>query len=313
MSGRPRLRPFHGAAAGLGAIRSVARFVWRETGTREGVALLRRVNQEAGFDCPGCAWPDPAERSAAEFCENGAKGVLDEATSRRADRAFFAAHPIGELRRWSDRELNAAGRLTEPMLREAGSDHYVPVSWEDAIDLVAEALRGVAHPDRAVFYTSGRASNEAAFLYQLFARQLGTNNLPDCSNMCHESSGVGLDEVIGVGKGTVTLEDFEHADLIFIIGQNPGTNHPRMLTTLQAAARRGARIVSINPLREPGMGRFKHPQEVFRLLGAGTRMATDHLQVRINGDVALLQGLAKALLELEDQRPGRVLDRAFIQ
>jgi molybdopterin-dependent oxidoreductase alpha subunit len=311
-SRRPRVTTFRGPAAGFGALRSVAAFVLRQTGLRAGVGLLRRMNQEHGFDCPGCAWPDPARRSVAEFCENGAKAVLDEATSHRADAAFFAAHAIADLATWSDRALNAAGRITQPMLREAGSDRYVPVSWDEATGVIATALGSLRHPDRAVFYTSGRASNEAAFLYQLFARQLGTNNLPDCSNMCHESTGVGLDEVIGVGKGTVSLEDFDHTDFIFVIGQNPGTNHPRMLSALQAAARRGARIVSINPLRETGMVRFKHPQEVFRILGPGTPIATDHLQVRINGDIALIQALGKALLELEEARPGQVLDHAFI-
>jgi molybdopterin-dependent oxidoreductase alpha subunit len=309
----PRARTFRGAAAGLGALQSVTRFASRDAGLRAGFSLLRRVNQVDGFDCPGCAWPDPPHRSIAEFCENGAKAVLDEGTARRADAEFFRTHPISDLLSWSDRQLNAAGRLTEPMLRDTHSDRYVPISWDAATQLIADQLRALSHPDRAVFYTSGRASNEAAFLYQLLARQLGTNNLPDCSNMCHESTGVGLDEVIGVGKGTVTLEDFDHADFIFVIGQNPGTNHPRMLTALQAAARRGARIVSINPLLEPGMVRFKHPQEVFRILGPGTPMATDHLQVRINGDVALLQGLAKALLELESAAPGTVLDHAFLQ
>ncbi|MEZ4267329.1 MAG: FdhF/YdeP family oxidoreductase [Myxococcota bacterium] len=309
---RPRVTSFRGPAAGIGALRSVAGFVFRHTGLRAGVGLLRRVNQVGGFDCPGCAWPDPAQRSVAEFCENGAKAVLDEGTTKRADPAFFAAHTISDLATWTDRALNDAGRITHPMLREAGSDRYVPVSWDEAVAVVATALRGIRHPDRAVFYTSGRASNEAAFLYQLLARQLGTNNLPDCSNMCHESTGVGLEEVIGVGKGTVSLEDFDHADFIFVIGQNPGTNHPRMLSALQAAARRGARIVSINPLREAGLTRFKHPQEVFRILGPGTPIATDHLQVRINGDVALLQGLGKALLELEAARPGEVLDQAFL-
>ncbi len=296
----------------MGALRSVATFALRQTGLRAGVGLLRRMNQERGFDCPGCAWPDPVRRSIIEFCDNGAKAALDEATTRRADPAFFAAHSLAELATWSDRALNAAGRITQPMLRDAGSDRYVPISWDEADSITASALRSLRHPDRAVFYTSGHASNEAAFLYQLFARQLGTNNLPDCSNMCHESTGVGLEEVIGVSKGTVSLEDFEHADLIFVIGQNPGTNHPRMLSALQAAARRGARIVSINPLRETGMVRFKRPQEIFRILGAGTLIATDHLQVRINGDVALLQALGKALLELEEARPGQVLDHAFV-
>jgi molybdopterin-dependent oxidoreductase alpha subunit len=277
-----------------------------------GARVLARTNQESGFDCPGCAWPEPHRRDAIEFCENGAKAVLSEATTRRADAAFFERHSVAELAAQSDAWLNDAGRLTEPMVLRRGASHYEPIAWDDAFALVARELRALASPDEAIFYTSGRTSNEAAFLYQLFARALGTNNLPDCSNMCHESSGTALQEVIGGGKGTVQLEDFEVADAIFVVGQNPGTNHPRMLTTLEAAAKRGATIVSINPLAEVGTMRFGHPQNPLALLGESTRIARVHVAVRINGDVALFQGVMKAMLEEEERSPGRVVDRAFV-
>ncbi|MFU8804853.1 MAG: FdhF/YdeP family oxidoreductase, partial [Bradymonadaceae bacterium] len=266
------------------------------------------VNQQDGFDCPGCAWPDPEKPSMMEFCENGAKAVADETTRSRVDEEFFARHSIPELLERSEYWLNQQGRLTHPMVRRRGSDHYEPIGWEDAFTLIGDELKNLAGPNEAVFYTSGRTSNEAAFLYQLFARRLGTNNLPDCSNMCHESSGTAMNETIGVGKGTVTLEDFDHADAIFIFGQNPGTNHPRMLTTLQEAARRGAKIVSINPLREAGLVSFRHPKELWR----SDTLSTLFLQVRINGDIALLKGIMKEILNEEAKRPGEVLDTSFI-
>ncbi len=300
------------AAGGIPAVLSTFGHAARKMGVVRGTKTLLRMNQKEGFDCPGCAWPDPEDRSMVEFCENGAKAVADEATARRVTSEFFAEHSISELKTKSGRWLNDQGRLTEPVVRRAGSDHYEPISWEEAFSLVGEELNALNSPDEAVFYTSGRTSNEAAFLYQLFVREYGTNNLPDCSNMCHESSGVGLSEVIGVGKGTVTLQDFDEADAIFVIGQNPGTNHPRMLTALQSAARNGAQIVSINPLRETGLVSFKHPQEVRGIVGKGTPLASLFLQVRINGDVALLKGIMKEMLEAEDRRPGEVLDRAFI-
>jgi molybdopterin-dependent oxidoreductase alpha subunit len=299
-------------AGGIPAVVSTFQHAARKMGVVRGAKALLDVNQKGGFDCPGCAWPDPKDRSMVEFCENGAKAVADEATKRRVTPQFFADHPISELRERSGRWLNDQGRLTQPVVRREGSDHYETISWEDAFEMVADQLNALATPDEAVFYTSGRTSNEAAFLYQLFVRQYGTNNLPDCSNMCHESSGVGLSEVIGVGKGTVQLKDFDKADAIFVIGQNPGTNHPRMLTALQSAARKGATIVSVNPLRETGMVRFKHPQEVSGIVGKGTPLASLHLQVRINGDVALLKGIMKEMLAQEDQRPGEVVDQAFI-
>jgi molybdopterin-dependent oxidoreductase alpha subunit len=275
---------------------------------------LLRVNQMGGFDCPGCAWPEgDRERAHAEFCENGAKHVADEATTKRVTRDFFREHSVTQLSERSDVWLNAQGRLTHPMLLRRGGEHYEEISWDKAFNLIASELNALASPDEAVFYTSGRASNEAAFLYQLFVRQFGTNNLPDCSNMCHESSGTGLTRTIGVGKGTVTLDDFDLAGAVFVIGQNPGTNHPRMLSTLQAAARRGCQIVHVNPLPEAGLVRFKHPQEISGWVGAGTPLASLFLQVRINGDVALLKGVAKEVLEEEGRRPGQVLDHDFIR
>ncbi|MFL6230952.1 MAG: FdhF/YdeP family oxidoreductase [Pyrinomonadaceae bacterium] len=301
-------------AAGVPAIAATMKFAFGEMGVGRSLKTLLRVNQKDGFDCPGCAWPEPdGERAHAEFCENGAKHVADEATTKRVTPAFFREWGVTKLSEQSDLWLNQQGRLTQPMLLERGSDHYEAVSWDEAFKLIAAELNALASPDEAIFYTSGRASNEAAFLYQLFVRQFGTNNLPDCSNMCHESSGSALTPTIGVGKGTVTLHDFELAEAIFVVGQNPGTNHPRMLTSLMLAKRRGCKIVHINPLPETGLQRFKHPQEVFRLLGPGTKLADLFLQVRINGDVALLKGIAKAVLEEEAHRPGEVLDRAFLR
>ncbi|HAN32303.1 MAG TPA: hypothetical protein DCQ06_11960, partial [Myxococcales bacterium] len=262
--------------------------------------------------CPGCAWPEPAHRSAFEFCENGAKAVAEEATRKRVGPAFFAKHSVAELSKWSDFELGRSGRLTEPMVLRKGATHYEPIGWSEAIEMVASSLRSLQSPDEACFYTSGRASNEAAFLYQLMVRKFGTNNLPDCSNMCHESSGKGLGPVIGIGKGTVTLEDFSRAQAIFVFGQNPGTNHPRMLSALREAKRKGATIVSINPLKEPGLVRFKHPQKITDMLGLGVPLTDLYLQVRINGDLAVLKALIKGVLQAETQAPGTVLDVDFI-
>jgi molybdopterin-dependent oxidoreductase alpha subunit len=300
------------AAGGAAAITSTLARVAAGPGLRRGIAALAQLNQVSGFDCPGCAWPDPRERAATEFCENGAKAVAHESTRARVFAEFFARWSIPELLAQSDHWLEQQGRLTSPLHRAPGADRYAPVSWDEAFAGIARALCGLRDPDAAVFYTSGRTSNEAAFLYQLFARCFGTNNLPDCSNLCHESSGVALTPVIGVGKGTVGLDDFALADLIFVIGQNPGSNHPRMLSALQAAKRRGARIVAINPLRERGLVRFTHPQEPLAWLGRGTAIADLYLQVRVGGDVALLQGISKAVLEAEDRRPGRVLDWSFL-
>jgi molybdopterin-dependent oxidoreductase alpha subunit len=303
-----RERPAGGLAAIGGSLRAVAR-----TSPWRAVQALWRLNQEGGFNCPGCAWPEEAARTRIDWCENGAKHVAHEVTSRRAGAEFFAQWPIGKLVEQSDQWLESRGRLIEPLIRRRGSDRYEPISWQAAFDHIAGALRSLPSPNEAVFYTSGRTSNEAAFLYQLLARQFGTNNLPDCSNMCHESSGTGLSQVIGVGKGTVALDDFAKASAIFIIGQNPGTNHPRMLSALVDAKRRGCKIVSINPLKERALVRFAHPQEVLGLLGNGTEISDLYLQVRVGGDVALLKGILKEVLAAEARSPGRVLDWAFIR
>src|ERR1041384_754292 len=302
------------AAGGVPAIIASVKTVSGEMGLMRGARTMLKVNQVGGVDCPGCAWPEPDQkRSYFELCENGAKHVADEATTKRVTPEFFQKWSVAELAEQTDQWLNAQGRLTHPMLLNRDASHYEPVSWEDAFELLAGELNSLNYPDQAIFYTSGRTSNEAAFLYQLFVRQFGTKNLPDCSNMCHESSGTALSETIGIGKGTVTLEDFDRAEAIFVIGQNPGTNHPRMLTSLQRAKRNGCKLVHINPLPEVGMTRFKHPQEVFRLLGPGTELADLFLQVRINGDVALLKGIMKEMLEEEERRPGQVFDHQFIK
>ncbi|HKW46287.1 MAG TPA: FdhF/YdeP family oxidoreductase [Gemmatimonadaceae bacterium] len=290
------------AAAGMKGVVTSFRHALTEMGVRRSLRTLTAINQKDGYDCQSCAWPDPdGGRHTAEFCENGAKATAWEATTRRATAELFAHQGIAELAAMSDHQLGELGRLTHPMLLRRGATHYEAVSWDDAFALIASELNALASPDEAIFYTSGRTSNEAAFLYQLFVRQFGTNNLPDCSNMCHESSGTALTETIGVGKGTVTLEDLEQAEAIFIAGQNPGTNHPRMLSTLQKAKRNGATIVGINPLAETGLRRFKQPQEVLGLIGRGTEIADFLLRVRVGGDVALFQGIAKVLLERGDE------------
>ena len=299
-------------AGGLPAIQSTLSYAHRQMGVTRSVQTLLRVNQKQGFDCPGCAWPDPDDRRAmVEFCENGAKAVADEATRKRIEADFFARYAIPQLLAKPESWLNQQGRLCHPMFKAKGSAHYTPLSWQEAFDFIAQQLKSLASPDEAIFYTSGRTSNEAAFLFQLFVRLFGTNNLPDCSNMCHESSGVALKEVIGVGKGTVTLDDFDHADCIFVVGQNPGSNHPRMLTALQKAARKGAKIISMNPLPETGLNHFAHPQYPWEWVGSGTQLACLHLPVRINGDVAALKGILKTLLASEDFLAQRQ-DDAFI-
>jgi len=300
-------------AGGVGAIRESMVHALGEAGPIRGTRLLLALNQFNGFDCPGCAWPDPdGERSVTEFCENGAKAIAEEGTKKRVDRAFFEKYSVAELSSNSDYWLGKQGRLTEPMALHPGETHYKPISWDDAFKLLARELNSLGSPDEALFYTSGRASNEAAFLYQLFARQFGTNNLPDCSNMCHESSGSALVPTIGIGKGTVKLDDFEKAELIICVGQNPGTNHPRMLTSLQAASKKGAIIVGVNPLRETGLLRFQHPQHPWEFLGPGTELAKFYYQVHIGGDGALFQGINKYLFEQEERAPGSAIDEAFI-
>ena len=306
-SSPPSLSKPKDVAAGIPAVISSLSHGITRMGTLASVRNLTRVNRFDGFDCPGCAWPDPdGHRTIAEFCENGAKAVADEGTRKRAGPEFWSQWSVGELSRKSDQWLNSQGRLTHPMILRPGTDYYSELSWDEAFDIIADELVGLDNPDQAVFYTSGRTSNEAAFLWQLLARRFGTNNLPDCSNMCHESSGVALDDSIGIGKGTVTLDDFTKADLIIVVGQNPGTNHPRMLTALRDAKRAGASIISINPLLETGMKRFKHPQAPLELLGSGTLISDEHVPVRVNGDFALFRGLAKVVMQRE------ALDMEFI-
>ena len=301
-------------AAGVPAVVHALEYSLRETSPRRTGETLLTMNQVGGIDCPGCAWADPApgRRHRNEYCENGAKHINDEATSRRVTADFFREHPVSELGRRSDRWLNQQGRLTEPMVKRPGSDSYEPISWNDALGLLAAELTSLDSPDEAVFYTSGRASNEAAFLLQLFVRALGTNNLPDCSNMCHESSGFALHETLGTGKGTVSLDDLHHADLIFVVGQNPGSNHPRQLSALEQAKRNGARIIAVNPLPEAGLLRFKNPQKAGGVIGKGTRIADRFLHIRNGGDLALFQGINRLLLEAEDAGPGQVLAHDFI-
>jgi molybdopterin-dependent oxidoreductase alpha subunit len=295
------------AAAGITAVGVSMKRAVEQMGVRRAAQTLLRLNQVDGFDCQGCAWPDPEHRHTAEFCENGAKAVTEEATLRRVDRGFFADHSLQELATRTDYWLGQQGRITEPMVLREGGTHYEPISWDEALGLVARHLNGLDSPDQAIFYTSGKTSNEAAFAYQLLVRSFGTNNLPDCSNMCHESTSVALAETIGIGKGSVTLRDVETAELLLIAGQNPGTNHPRMLTALEKAKKNGAKILAINPLREAGLVRFKNPQTPRGLVGPGTGLADLHLPVRVNGDLALFQAFGALLLEWG------AVDRDFIE
>ncbi|TDC15409.1 FdhF/YdeP family oxidoreductase [Actinomadura bangladeshensis] len=296
-------------AAGVPGVTAALRRSYEQMGVRRTALTLLRVNQKQGFDCPGCAWPEGDHRHVAEFCENGAKAVAEEATTRRVTREFFARHTVAELGERSDHWLGQQGRLTEPMVKRAGSEHYEPIGWDEAFGLLASELNALDSPDEAVFYTSGRTSNEAAFAYQLFVRAFGTNNMPDCSNMCHESSGSALSETIGIGKGSVLLEDLYQADLIFVVGQNPGTNHPRMLSALEKAKKEGARIVAVNPLPEAGLMRFKNPQRPSGVTGQGTMLADRFLQIRLNGDLALFQALNRLLLESDAPE---AVDREFL-
>ncbi len=301
-------------AGGIPAILSSMRHIHEDAGLIRGTGELLRINQVKGYDCPGCAWPDPDHhRTTTEFCENGAKAIAEEATTATLGAEFFAKHSVAELASWSDYDIGKSGRLVQPMLLRKNSTHYEALSWDKAFQIIADELNALNHPDEAIFYTSGRTSNEAAFLYQLFIRAYGTNNLPDCSNMCHESSGVALTEGIGIGKGSVTLADFDKADCILIIGQNPGTNHPRMLTTLEEAAKRGAKIISVNPLFETGVKSFIHPQHFWKWFGKGTPLASLHVPVQVNGDMAFFKGVMKVLLSLEELNPGTVFDHAFIR
>ncbi|KQO60879.1 MULTISPECIES: FdhF/YdeP family oxidoreductase [unclassified Methylobacterium] len=305
------------AAGGWGALKSCGKHLLSSRAPLSGARAMLKANQPDGFDCPGCAWGDPAHGSSFEFCENGVKAVSWEATDKRTPPKFFAKHTVTSLRTWTDYALEGEGRLTHPMRYDAASDRYLPVSWDAAFTEIGATLRGLDSPDRAEFYTSGRASNEAAYIYQLFARLYGTNNFPDCSNMCHEASGIALQAAIGIGKGTVLLEDFEKADAIFVVGQNPGTNHPRMLGDLRKAATRGARVVVFNPVRERGLERFADPQNTVEMLrGASAPVASHYYQPRPGGDMAVFRGIAKAVFAADDAalaagRPS-VLDRAFL-
>jgi len=302
------------SAVGFKAIKSTISRIKDEVGLVKGISLLANLNQKGGFDCPGCAWPDPDEKRAflAEYCENGAKAVAEEATKNRVSPMFFATHSISELSKLSDYEIGKKGRITHPVVVHEGKDHYEEISWEDAFKMIGNELKLLPSPNEAIFYTSGRTSNEAAFLYQLFVRKFGTNNLPDCSNMCHESSGAALSETLGIGKGSVTLDDFNHAELVIVMGQNPGTNHPRMLTALGETKKRGGKIITINPLPEVGLMRYNDPQNPIKWIGKGQKLTDVFLQVKINGDVALLKIILKLLWKKEQENPNSVFDHQFI-
>ncbi len=302
-------------AVGTKAIKSALKHVVSETGLGKSIGLLKNINQTYGFDCPGCAWPDPDEKRAflAEYCENGAKAIAEEATKNKVSPMFFATHSIQELSEWSDFEIGKSGRITHPMLLKENGTHYEEISWDKAFSLIGEELNKLNSPDEAIFYTSGRTSNEAAYLYQLFVRQFGTNNLPDCSNMCHESSGSGLSQTLGIGKGSVTLDDFNHADLVIVIGQNPGTNHPRMLTALGETKQNGGKIMTINPLPEVGLMNYVDPQNPLKWFGDGQKLTDQFLQVKINGDVALLKIIMKLMKQKEKEQPGSIFNHDFIK
>ncbi|MEU8676589.1 FdhF/YdeP family oxidoreductase [Streptomyces sp. NPDC048560] len=303
----PQVEAVQHSAAGLPAVAHTLRAAHQQMGVRRTARTLLKVNQKDGFDCPGCAWPEGDKRHTAEFCENGAKAVAEEATLRRVTPDFFAAHPVADLATRSGYWLGQQGRITQPMYLPEGAERYEAIPWEKAFAVIAEELKALSSPDEALFYTSGRTSNEAAFLLQLFAREFGTNNLPDCSNMCHESSGSALTETIGIGKGSVSLEDLHHADLIIVAGQNPGTNHPRMLSALEQAKSAGAKIISVNPLPEAGLERFKNPQTPLGMI-KGTNLTDLFLQIRLGGDQALFRLLNKMILETEG-----AVDETFVR
>lgn len=299
-------------AAGFTGVKVALQHTFKEMGAIRAIKTLSHMNQLEGFDCPGCAWPDPEHRSKlAEYCENGAKALAEEATNQLVDNAFVSNYSVQEMSRWSDYKIGKSGRLVAPMILKPGSNHYEETTWEDAFRLIADHLHALSNPDEAIFYTSGRSSNEAAFLYGLFARAFGTNNMPDCSNMCHESSGVGLSETLGIGKGSVKLEDFDKAEVVMVIGQNPGTNHPRMLSALEKCKANGGKIISINPLQEAGLIRFRNPQEFSGMLLNGHGLTDIYLQVKINQDVALLKLIEKKLAAL-DKVDNKVFDHEFI-
>ncbi len=309
----PGIRPYDNPAGGWDALKATAAAVYDQMQVAKAPLLLLRTNKPDGFDCPGCAWPDKAHTSTFQFCENGAKAVTWEATKKRVPPEFFAAHTVTELRGWSDYELENEGRITHPMAYDATTDTYQPIEWDAAFARIGTALRNLPDPNMAEFYTSGRASNEAAFLFQIFARAFGTNNFPDCSNMCHEATSVGLPKSIGIGKGTVSLEDFDHCELIIAMGHNPGTNHPRMMGTLHECARRGVPIIVFNPLKERALERFADPQNPIEMgTFSSTDIASTYHQVKVGGDAAALKGVMKALLAMSDTGASEVLDHAFI-
>lgn len=300
------------AAGGVRSLTNAAQHIWHKSDMLTGIKAVKSMNKIGGFDCPGCAWPTaPEEALAVEICENGIKALAEEITTGHANSEFFAAHSLQELQQMDDYHLGMAGRLTEPMIIRAGDTHYQAINWNDAFDLIASELSTLEDKEQAAFYTSGRTSNEAAFLYQLMVRMYGTNNLPDSADLCHEASGIALSETIGVGKGTVTVNDFSKADAIFIFGQNPGSNHPRMLKALQKAAANGCKIVSINPLIEAGLMRFKNPQHLSGIIGNGSALSDLLLQVKINGDMALISAMIKMVFEIAESRP-QVINQQFI-
>lgn len=309
-----QIHPPKRAAAGVKAVTVALERGYAQAGVTRTVRSMLRVNQHDGFDCPGCAWPESitGRRSPAEFCENGAKAIAEESTTRTVGAGFWAEHPIAELEGKTEYWLGSQGRIAEPVVIRPGDTHYSPISWTDAFALIGEHINATT-PDKCVFYTSGRTANETAFMYQLFARSLGTNNLPDCSNMCHESSGSALNPTIGIGKGTVSLEDIHHSELVLVVGQNPGTNHPRMLSALRDCKNNGGKVVAVNPLPEAGLLNFKDPQSLNGVIGGGTTIADEFLQIKVGGDLALFQALGHLLLEEEKRNPGTVVDHSFIE
>ncbi len=309
------IKPKKKKAAGIPAVMASLEHLKKELGVAKGIQMLNKMNQKGGFDCAGCAWPDPDGKrsSLGEYCENGAKALAEEATNKRVDPSFLARYSVEEMSTWTDYKIGKSGRITQPMYLAADRSHYTAINWNQAFEIIGKQFDALDHPNQAVFYTSGRTSNEAAFMYQLLARQWGTNNLPDCSNMCHESSGKGLSETVGIGKGSVTLEDLHESELIVVIGQNPGTNHPRMLSALAKCKQNGGKVVSINPIPEAGLECFVDPQKVGHILKGGQTISDQYLQVKINGDVALLKATMILMLRAEKKNPGTVFDVEFIE
>jgi molybdopterin-dependent oxidoreductase alpha subunit len=310
----PGIKRYDAPAGGWGALRATAKAVREQMEVMEAPQILLQTNKPNGFDCPGCAWPDKEHTSTFQFCENGAKAVTWEATKKRVTPEFFAAHTVTSLLKWTDYELENEGRLTDPLAYDRASDTFKPISWEQAYARIGEILRSLPDPNMAEFYTSGRASNEAAFLYQLFVREYGTNNFPDCSNMCHEATSAGLPKSVGLGKGSVSLDDFDHCELIIAVGHNPGTNHPRMMGTLHEVARRKVPIIVLNPLKERALERFTDPQDAVEMARFGsTNIASSYYQVKIGGDAAAMKGIMKALVAMDEAAGGTVLDYDFIR